>query len=34
MSGPIFFLLQAKCSVIADDLGVQPGAIILKGPAY
>ena len=31
---PIFFLLQAKCNVIADDLGVQPGAIILKGPAY
>jgi len=31
---PIFFLLQAKCSVIADDLGVQPGAIILKGSAY
>ena len=27
---PIFFLLQAKCSVIAKDLGVATGEIILK----
>ncbi|MGD8589882.1 MAG: ARMT1-like domain-containing protein [Chromatiales bacterium] len=27
---PIFFLLQAKCSVIARDLGVATGDIILK----
>ena len=27
---PIFFLLQAKCSVIARNLGVDEGSIILK----
>ncbi len=30
---PIFFLLQAKCSVIARDLGVPEGSIVLKVPA-
>ena len=29
-SAPIFFLLQAKCSVIAQDLGVAEGSIVLK----
>jgi uncharacterized protein with ATP-grasp and redox domains len=28
---PIFFLLKAKCHVIADDIGVNEGNIILKG---
>jgi uncharacterized protein with ATP-grasp and redox domains len=28
---PIFFLLKAKCKVIADDIGVATGDIILKG---
>ncbi|HOP08349.1 MAG TPA: ARMT1-like domain-containing protein [candidate division Zixibacteria bacterium] len=28
---PIFFLLKAKCKLIADDLGVSIGDIILKG---
>lgn len=28
---PIFFLLKAKCHVIADDIGVEEGDIILKG---
>jgi len=27
---PVFFLLKAKCSVIAHDLGVQKGSIVLK----
>ncbi len=27
----IFFLLKAKCQIIADDLGVAKGAIVLKG---
>ena len=27
---PIFFLLQAKCSVIARNLGVDEGSVILK----
>ncbi|EXJ13181.1 damage-control phosphatase ARMT1 family protein [Imhoffiella purpurea] len=31
-SAPIFFLLQAKCGMIADELGVKQGAIILKPP--
>lgn len=31
LSAPIFFLLQAKCQVIAGDLHVPPGAIVLKG---
>ena len=29
---PIFFLLKAKCNVIADDIGVAEGDIVLKGP--
>nr|WP_245232724.1 ARMT1-like domain-containing protein [Thiorhodococcus minor] len=29
---PIFFLLQAKCGVIAGDLGARQGDIILKAP--
>jgi len=28
---PIFFLLKAKCWVIADDIGVNEGDIVLKG---
>lgn len=28
---PIFFLLKAKCFVIADDIGVNEGDIVLKG---
>lgn len=27
---PIFFLLKAKCSVVASDIGVKEGSIILK----
>jgi len=27
---PVFFLLKAKCSVIAHDVGVQQGSIVLK----
>lgn len=27
---PLFFLLQAKCNVIAQDLGVTEGAVVLK----
>jgi len=29
-SAPIFFLLQAKCNVIARDLGISEGGIVLK----
>jgi len=29
-SRPLFFLLKAKCRVIADDLGVGEGDIVLK----
>ena len=29
---PVFFLLQAKCLVIADDLGVPVGSVVLKAP--
>jgi len=29
-SAPIFFLLQAKCNVIARDLGVAEGSAVLK----
>ena len=29
-SAPVFFLLQAKCSVIAKDLGVPVGSIVLQ----
>ena len=28
---PIFFLLKAKCRVIADDMGLKEGDIVLKG---
>ena len=28
---PIFFLLKAKCPIIARDLGIESGDIILKG---
>ncbi|MEJ2325736.1 MAG: ARMT1-like domain-containing protein [Chromatiaceae bacterium] len=31
-AAPIFFLLQAKCSVIAGELGVKQGDIVLKAP--
>ncbi|NEX21114.1 DUF89 family protein [Thiorhodococcus mannitoliphagus] len=31
-SAPVFFVLQAKCSVIAAELGVAPGDIVLKAP--
>jgi uncharacterized protein with ATP-grasp and redox domains len=27
----IFFLLKAKCHVIADDIGVEEGDIMVKG---
>jgi uncharacterized protein with ATP-grasp and redox domains len=27
---PVFFLLKAKCHVIARDIGVEEGSIILK----
>jgi uncharacterized protein with ATP-grasp and redox domains len=29
---PIFFLLKAKCRVIADDIGVNEDDIVLRGP--
>jgi len=29
-TAPICFLLQAKCPVIADDLGVEQGAVVIK----
>ncbi|MCD6379332.1 DUF89 family protein [bacterium] len=29
--GPVFFLLKAKCWVIANDIGVSEGDIVLKG---
>jgi uncharacterized protein with ATP-grasp and redox domains len=33
-TAPVFFLLQAKCSVIARDLGVTTGSIVVKAPAF
>ena len=30
---PIFFLLKAKCRVIADDIGVNEDDIVLRGPS-
>ncbi|WP_020504466.1 damage-control phosphatase ARMT1 family protein [Lamprocystis purpurea] len=30
---PVFFLLQAKCRIIADDLGVPVAGVVLKAPA-
>jgi len=32
VSAPVFFMLQAKCGVIARDLGVPEGGVILKAP--
>jgi hypothetical protein len=33
--GPIIFLLKAKCSPIAGELGVEPGAMVLRaGPVF
>jgi len=32
VKAPVFFLLQAKCAIIARDLGVETGAIVLKAP--
>ena len=29
---PVFFLLQAKCDIIASDLGVSAGSIVIKAP--
>jgi hypothetical protein len=29
--GPLFFLLKAKCPVVAQDLGVEVGDIVLRG---
>ena len=31
---PIFFLLKTKCNVIANDIGVSEGDIVLKGMDY
>jgi len=31
---PIFFLLKAKCHVIADDIGIREGDIVLKGEVF
>jgi hypothetical protein len=33
VDAPLFFLLQAKCPVIAHDLGVAVGSIICTTPA-
>jgi uncharacterized protein with ATP-grasp and redox domains len=33
-SRPIFFLLKAKCNVIARHIGVEQGSIILKGSKF
>ncbi|MFP4061563.1 MAG: damage-control phosphatase ARMT1 family protein [Halochromatium sp.] len=30
VNAPICFLLQAKCSVIAEDIGVAPGSVIIQ----
>ncbi len=30
-AGRIFFLLKAKCQLVAEDLGVNEGALVLKG---
>jgi uncharacterized protein with ATP-grasp and redox domains len=30
--GPLFFLLKAKCPVVARHLGAEVGDLILKGP--
>ncbi len=32
VDAPVFFLLQAKCPVIANDLGVRVRALIVKPP--
>ncbi|MFP4683908.1 MAG: damage-control phosphatase ARMT1 family protein, partial [Ectothiorhodospira sp.] len=31
---PVFFLLQAKCGVIADDLGVETGAVVARASSH
>lgn len=31
--GPVFFLLMAKCAVVARDLGVEVGDLVMRGPA-
>jgi len=31
-SGPLFFLLQAKCAPVARELGVEVGELVLAGP--
>ena len=33
VDAPICFLLQAKCSVIAEDIGVAPGSVIISSSA-
>ncbi|MCG6941415.1 MAG: ARMT1-like domain-containing protein [Thiohalocapsa sp.] len=33
VSAPICFLLQAKCGVVADDLGVATGSVVVKAAA-
>ena len=33
VSAPICFLLQAKCAVVADDLGVATGGVVVKASA-
>ena len=30
---PVFFLLQAKCDIVARDLGVGTGSIVVKAPS-
>jgi uncharacterized protein with ATP-grasp and redox domains len=32
VDAPLFFLLQAKCEVIARDLGVATGSVVLATP--
>ncbi|MBK1725860.1 damage-control phosphatase ARMT1 family protein [Halorhodospira neutriphila] len=34
VDAPVLFLLQAKCEVIADDLGVETGAVVAKPSAH
>ena len=33
-TGPTFFLLKAKCKIIADDFGIDEGEIVLKRSKY
>jgi len=32
IQAPVFFLLLVKCAIIADDLGVPNGSVVLKAP--